>query len=601
MTDNFKTLQAFVDRGLAEPFIRSIRFPRFKNLFPGSVIEFTYPITALIGPNGTNKSTILRALQGSPRGHDIGDHWFDTPLDPIGPERSDPHRFIHSYRAPSGATAEVIQARVGKTTRGPDYFETSAPRRRDGMSAMPEPAHPEDAGVRNKTRWRPIAKEVVYLDFRQEIPAYDILMYFNWRKKKNEPEQKKRKIRTRAPHVNQALSGLQSKHELYRANRILEPADELTSDELRGVSLILGRDYTSIRIVKHDFFDVEGYTASLSADGLKYSEAYAGSGEFAAIMLVRAISRAQPRSLILLDEPETSLHPGAQRELMAFIASECVRNKHQVVLATHAPAIVVDLPSEARKLLDLDPVSGRVRVAAQSATADQSFSRIGGRFQARTILVEDELARAFVLRACRLRGDDFLKSVSILPVAGGAEALVRRVVAVQAPLGADCIVLFDGDCRLPTPLRASSEVTDTQLQAELDPMGLTSDVLLRNGGNGDQTEHLARVRRNALEWVLTHVDYLPGTGNPEALLLGALGISDLSNAEAKETWRSRTRSSLNLLESEVETSAQILDEQIRTLAGLNDAEPVLVEILETLDRVMAKAGMAGSVEGARSS
>ncbi|AXL10894.1 hypothetical protein DXT68_01095 [Microbacterium foliorum] len=583
---DFVTLQGFVDAGISEPFIRSIRFPRFKNLHGGSVIEFSYPLTALIGPNGTNKSTILRALQGSPNQYDIGDYWFDTPLDPLDQTKGDPHRFIHSYRLPSGAHAEVIKARVGKSSRGADYFETSAPRLRDGMKKMPDPGDSSDEAYRNKTRWRPIEKEVVYLDFRQEIPAYDILMHFNWRKQANQPDEKKKRIRSRAPHVDAAMKGLQAKHELYGANRILEPADELTADELRDVSSILQREYSSVRIVKHDFFNVEGYTASLAVDGRTYSEAYAGSGEFAAIMLVRSISRATPGSLILLDEPETSLHPGAQRELMRFLAKQCVKNKHQVVLATHAPAMVEDLPDNGRKLLDLDSVSGRVRVVAQAATPAQAFSRVGGRIAERTIVVEDSLAKEVVLRAARLRGIDFVRSFSVLPVPGGAETLVSRVVAVQIALDSDCVVLFDGDCRPAEAVLASAEVPDAQLQDELNKVGLKADVLLRNGGNGQQAAHLAQIRRQALEWVQTHVAYLPTTYNPEALILEMIGEPHSGNKDAKARWASRTRQSLKILEGEKVTGEQILSEQVRALATVPDSSPRLLEVLSTLEDLL---------------
>lgn len=586
---DFATLQSFVEAGVVEPFIRSVRFPRFKNLREGSEIDFLYPLTALIGPNGTNKSTILRALQGSPNQYDIGDYWFDTPLDPLGDEKGNPHRFIHSYRVPSGVIAEVIKARVGKTSRGADYFETSAPRTRDGMTKMPDPGDPADAKFRNKTRWRPIEKDVVYLDFRQEIPAYDILMHFSWRKQLKQPGAKKRRIRSRAPHVEAALNGLESEHKLYGSNRILEPADELTRDELEALSRILQRRYSSVRIVKHDLFNVEGYTASLASDGRTYSEAYAGSGEFAAIMLVRSISRANPRSLILLDEPETSLHPGAQRELMRFLASECVKNKHQVVLATHAPAMVEELPDIGRKLLDLDASSSKVRVVAQSSTTAQAFSRVGGRFDARTVVVEDGLARELVTRAARIRGIDFLNSFSVFSVPGGAEALIQRVVAVQAALGSDCVVLLDGDCRPTDAVLAPEQVSDAQLQAELNKIGLRSEVLLRNGGRGEQAGHLAHVRRQALEWATSHVGYLPTSHNPEALLLDMIEAAHSGNADAKSQWCERTRASLGLLDGETVSSGQILAEQVRVLAVVSDTNPLLQEVLGVLDELLAVA------------
>src|SRR5664279_473183 len=76
-------LQAMLAGGKCEPFIRHIRFPRYKNLASGLTIEFNFPITALVGPNGTNKSSILVAIQGAPGNQSPGQYWFSTDIDPI--------------------------------------------------------------------------------------------------------------------------------------------------------------------------------------------------------------------------------------------------------------------------------------------------------------------------------------------------------------------------------------------------------------------------------------------------------------------------------------------------------------------------------------
>lgn len=585
---DFATLQTQVTAGIGEPFIRLIRFPRFKNLTRGLQIEFGYPITALIGPNGTNKSSILRALQGCPNQYNIGDYWFDTPLDRIGDAgKNDPHRFIHGYFTSSGYLAEVIKARVGKTSRGADYFETSAPRRRDGMRAMPQNPDPRDADLHNKTRWKPIEKFVEYLDFRQELPAYDIMMHFNWRRHRNDPDSKKKRIRRGGPHVQQAIDNLEADHELYNANRILSPAESLSASELAAVSQILQRKYESIRLVKHDFFGVEGYTATMRTEHRNYSEAYAGSGEFAAIMLVRAISRVPNRSLILLDEPETSLHPGAQRELMRYIARECVTKHHQVVLATHSPELVQDLPDSARKLFDIDPASGRVQLLASRSSMGEAFTRLGASYEARTLIVEDELARQLVLRVARLRGVDFVKSIDIIVVPGGAETLLRRVATVQAHLHSSATILLDGDKRPTVPVKQEADVTDGQLQPELNKLNVSESVLIRDGGDGDPTEQLAAARRRTLAWVNRYLDYLPGAGSPEELLLEMLDAAVSGPAAAKTNWVERTRAELALLPSEQPTAQQILATQSRALALVPAENARLQELAETLARHIA--------------
>lgn len=579
----YDDLAIFVDRSICEPFIRSIRFPRFKNLAASAELEFGFPITALVGPNGTNKSSILRALQACPNQYNIGDHWFDTKLDRIDPAgEQDPHRYIHTYRAPSGSLAQVIKARVGKTSRGADYFETSAPRRRDGMAPMPSESPREDTPLRNKTRWKPIEKHVVYLDFRSGLPAYDIFMSFKWSGKANDPSDKKRRVRDRSRHVSAALHELREEHNFYGKNRILEPAEVLNADELDCVRRILGRRYASVCLVKHEYFGVEGYTAALETEHREYSEAYAGSGEFAAIMLVRSIARAPERSLILLDEPETSLHPGAQSELMRFIAKECKAKKHQVVIATHAPAIVDGLPDHARKLLDINPRTGHVEVVAQSASSEEAFARVGAHFDRKTIIVEDDLAKEFVLRAARVKGQDFMDSINVTPMPGGADTLLRRVATVQAHLQSECLMVLDGDVRPKEPLLDPSKVPDADLQVELDKVNISEDSLVRNGGAGDAALQLAQARRVTYEWVAAHVRFLPSQVSPDALLL-RLADKDSATEPAKPYWRDRTHRALGMLPGENVSARQILETQRRELAKLDDQEPALQSILGILE------------------
>ncbi len=66
-----------------EPYINHIRFPHFKNLEDDTRIDFDFPITALVGPNGANKSSVLKALFGAPGNNNLGTRWFSTQVDPI--------------------------------------------------------------------------------------------------------------------------------------------------------------------------------------------------------------------------------------------------------------------------------------------------------------------------------------------------------------------------------------------------------------------------------------------------------------------------------------------------------------------------------------
>lgn len=584
------------------PFIHEISFPHFKNLAANSNINFAHAITALVGPNGTNKSSILRALQACPEDHNIGDYWFDTPLDSISMSarrRKNPQRYIHRYRLDKETVAEVIKTRVMNESRGPDYFETSAPRVRDGMAKMPSletcdhgcavgtkeecpgktPCH---ASRRSKTRWNPIRKSVLYLDFRQELPAYDILMSFNWRHLPKTNAAKKKRVRKGSKHVKSALDNLLSEQHFYGKQRILEGGEELSTSELQAVSKILGKEYKRIRLVKHDYFEAEGYTATLETNHQMYSEAFAGSGEFAVIMLVRGISRAPLASLILLDEPETSLHPGAQRELMRFIAHHCVTRQHQVVLATHSPTMVEDLPDCSRKLLNIRQADGRIEVASQTATIAQAFSRLGGTFSKNSIIVEDELARESVLASARSLGQDFLETLDVKFIPGGAQSIIANQVLSSALINSQCTFLFDGDQRPAEPISPPDLLNDKEVEEELKNLGIKKKNFPHN--SGPQSNTYQANARIVLEWICKNVEFMPGDGNPEQRLLMLEGNNECGPKEAKNEWVTRAREHYGQLPAESPTAADILSVQRAALAEHQD--PELRALIQTIQSRM---------------
>jgi len=134
--DVIEKLQGAMKGKSYEPFIRHIRFPHFKNLTPYLRIDFKFPITAIVGPNGTNKSSVLRAIACCPHFKNLSEYWFETDVDPIDESGGRP-RYIFGYIDPhSNNTVEVIQTRISRPGKG-EVWEPSRPLKSDGMKLLP--------------------------------------------------------------------------------------------------------------------------------------------------------------------------------------------------------------------------------------------------------------------------------------------------------------------------------------------------------------------------------------------------------------------------------------------------------------------------------
>jgi AAA domain, putative AbiEii toxin, Type IV TA system len=589
MTHGTDPLLGMLAAGKFEPYIRYIRFPHFRNLRDGTHIDFGYPVTALVGPNGTNKTAVLRALQGCPTQTNIGLYWFSTSLDPItgGISEEDRHRYIYGYQAKSvGHVVEVVKSRISRrdksssARRDPDYFETARPILADGMAPMP-PASVGSRAERSVTRWRPIRKRVTYLDFRAELSAFDKYFYHTpFTKRITTLSDKKKIVRQRSRHLAASMDG-RSSYKLYGSERIIEPARELGVEQVRSISRILGRDYESIRLIRHRFFNDDGYTVFLRAPHLSYSEAFAGSGEFAVTMLVRGITEAPERSLVLLDEPEVSLHPGAQRGLMQFIREQAKERCHQFVISTHAPEIVRELPDEAIKVFEQDRVDGKVELLSQASSASEAFVRLGVPTDKRQICVEDSLAAAIVRRVLRQIGSAAFAQTEIQVLPGGAGTIQTRHIPSFALTDADNLVFLDGDQRTVTP-PPSADIPDSGLQQTAKNL-LHGDpqLSLSGGADGHSIEEERRQLRAIIEWVREHVAYLPGA-DPESLLFDLLGESPPPGGSpaAKKEWEARTRKALGREDYEDVGAEDILQEQERALADVDPDSELLSDVSE---------------------
>ena len=99
MDKEIDTIKNMKENGAFKKYIEYIVFPYYKNLVPGTKINLEFPITILVGKNGSGKSSTLHALYGAPYWKSCADFWFSTEVDPIEETGgAGKNRFFYGYR-----------------------------------------------------------------------------------------------------------------------------------------------------------------------------------------------------------------------------------------------------------------------------------------------------------------------------------------------------------------------------------------------------------------------------------------------------------------------------------------------------------------------
>ena len=594
------------------PYIEEIRFPMYKSLADGLTLRLSWPIVALVGPNGTNKSSVLQAISAAPERRSLAQFWFSTEVDDIdrGPRGKADHRFVYKYKFDRSAisaecrkyrgskkyrSADVPKALVGQ--RDPDYWEPTKRVARDGMTPLPTSGF-EEWMSESRDRWNPIQKNVLYLDFRSELSAFDKFIHHqsfdHWTP---DATQKRYKAVLRSRWIAKALMG-ETLPQSQRP-RLLTPLRQLDADDVADISTILGKPIDKIGIVEHRFFGPSGFTVRLHlrGTGSTYSEAHAGSGEYAVVRLVDAISKALPSSLILLDEPEVSLHPGAQNELMKFIEREVLKKGHQVVVSTHSPALAARLPDQAIKVFGFDTHQQRVVLVADGCSATEAFAHLGHTTAGPTrprLVVEDELAAEIVRASLRRHAPTKLDTLEIVPFPGGADGIVQNVLPTLAITHvAKTGILLDGD-QQPVTFNPALDVGTAAgvFKANSDVTALTelwkvqfhkTRPNLHSDSDGSRD---ADILHTYIRWADSHLGFVPGRTPEEAIAVAADVTATEPLGGWKSLWEKKVREQFRLTEAEKVTSEQILSLQRTQLAELEDGSDLLLRVHKTIERII---------------
>lgn len=210
--------------------------------------------------------------------------------------------------------------------------------------------------------------------------------------------------------------------------------------QVQRLSAVMGRTYDSVRMAITDI-DETREVPVISKEGLAYSGFHQGSGEITVTELMRA--ELPKYGLVLIDEIEASLHPRAQRRLMRDLAERCRESELQIIITTHSPYILEELPLEARMHI-LESCNSKIIMPgvspqfAMTKMDDEQHPECD-------LYVEDVAAKILVEEILAAKGKDLYQRCSIVPFGAASVGQALGIMVDQKRFSRPTCIFLDGD------------------------------------------------------------------------------------------------------------------------------------------------------------
>lgn len=214
----------------------------------------------------------------------------------------------------------------------------------------------------------------------------------------------------------------------------------LNEAQTKQLSRAIGKTYDNAAIESHESKQV----GILTQAGRTYSNFHQGAGEDSVLDLIYLIGRAPRNSLVIIDEIEAALHPRAQRGLITELLEIAKEKRLQIILSTHSPNILEQLPPRARIYVASDRDGNRD--VLYGVTTEFAMGLMDNEHHVELdIYCEDTSAAVVVDHLLRASGLIELRRVKITPV--GPSNVVKSIakLASEAKLPRAAIGVLDAD------------------------------------------------------------------------------------------------------------------------------------------------------------
>lgn len=219
---------------------------------------------------------------------------------------------------------------------------------------------------------------------------------------------------------------------------------EITDEYKERLSYILGKEYHKASFATTEF-DAKKQVGLLTREFGDVSQYHQGAGEDTTLDLMRTLQDLPNYSLLIIDEVEASLHPKSQRRLIQFLLWFARQKKCQIIISTHSPYILQELPREARIMImtgiqGINIVPGITPEFAMSKLDDGDYPELD-------IIVEDSEAGIWLreIVAFADEHDEILPRIRFTPVGPSNVVQIMGKLGHEKRLPYKSIAFVDGD------------------------------------------------------------------------------------------------------------------------------------------------------------
>lgn len=221
----------------------------------------------------------------------------------------------------------------------------------------------------------------------------------------------------------------------------LERSSSLFDDDrVHRLSGIMGRHYDAAKMALSTI-DPKRAIPVISKDHVPYSGFHQGSGETTVVELLQA--DLPKYGLVLIDEIESSLHPRSQRRLIRDLAEKCREREFQIILTTHSPYILDELPQEARVYI---MESGKSKRIVTGVSPEFAMTQMDDEPHPECDLyVEDRAARTMLAEILAAHAREFFPRCTIIAFGAASVGHALGQMAMQKRFPRPTCVFLDGD------------------------------------------------------------------------------------------------------------------------------------------------------------